>query len=191
MKRSAYDGAPPPLSITDNTMSFAQAAQSPTAKRWQMPINTPLGRMSLVASEAGLTGAWFEHQQHRPDIDQLPWGPSLHWLREAKQQVGEYFAGQRQQFELQLEAVQGSRFQQQVWQALRDIPFGRFTSYGQLAQHLNHPNGARAVGMAVGRNPWSIIVPCHRVVGANGALTGYAGGLDRKLALLQREGMLL
>jgi methylated-DNA-[protein]-cysteine S-methyltransferase len=112
-------------------------------------------------------------------------------LREAKQQVGEYFAGQRQQFELQLEAVQGSRFQQQVWQALRDIPFGRFTSYGQLAQHLNHPKGARAVGMAVGRNPWSIIVPCHRVVGANGALTGYAGGLDRKRALLQRECMLL
>ena len=90
-----------------------------------------------------------------------------------------------------LEAVQGSRFQQQVWQALRDIPFGRFTSYGQLAQHLNHPKGARAVGMAVGRNPWSIIVPCHRVVGADGALTGYAGGLDRKRALLQREGMLL
>ena len=74
---------------------------------------------------------------------------------------------------------------------MRDIPFGRFTSLWQLAQHLNHPKGARAVGMAVGRNPWSIIVPCHRVVGANGALTGYAGGLDRKLALLQREGMLL
>jgi methylated-DNA-[protein]-cysteine S-methyltransferase len=179
------------LSITDNTMSFAQAAHTEAAKLWQMPINTPLGRMSLVASEAGLAGAWFEHQQHRPDIDQLPWGPSLHWLREAKQQISEYFAGQRQQFELQLEAMGGSCFQQQVWQALRDIPFGRFTSYGQLAQHLNHPKGARAVGMAVGRNPWSIIVPCHRVVGANGALTGYAGGLDRKLALLQREGMLL
>ena len=172
-------------------MSFAQTAQTQTAKLWQMPINTPLGRMSLVASEAGLAGAWFENQQHRPDIDQLPWGPSLHWLREAKRQIDEYFAGQRESFELKLEAKHGSCFQQQVWQALRDIPFGRFTSYGQLAQHLNHPKGARAVGMAVGRNPWSIIVPCHRVVGANGALTGYAGGLDRKLALLQREGMLL
>ena len=168
-------------------MSFAQAAHTEAAKLWQMPINTPLGRMSLVASEAGLTGAWFEHQQHRPDIDQLPWGPSLHWLREAKQQISEYFAGQRQQFELQLEAMGGSCFQQQVWQALRDIPFGRFTSYGQLAQHLNHPKGARAVGMAVGRNPWSIIVPCHRVLGSQGQLTGYAGGLPRKQALLTLE----
>ncbi|CAN1551293.1 Ada Methylated DNA-protein cysteine methyltransferase [Burkholderiaceae bacterium] len=172
-------------------MPFAQAAHTSPFKLWQMPINTPLGRMRLVAGEAGLAGAWFDHQQHRPDIDQLPWGPSLHWLREAKQQIGEYFAGQRHQFELQLEAVHGSRFQQQVWQALRVIPYGRFTSYGELAAHLNHPKGARAVGMAIGRNPWSVIVPCHRVVGANGALTGYAGGIERKLALLKHEGMLL
>jgi methylated-DNA-[protein]-cysteine S-methyltransferase len=172
-------------------MSFAQAAHNSPSKLWQMPINTPLGRMCLVAGEAGLVGAWFDQQQHRPAIDQLPWGPSLHWLREAKQQIGQYFAGERQTFELPLEAIYGSCFQQQVWQALRDIPFGRFTAYGQLAAHLNQPKAARAVGMAVGRNPWSIIVPCHRVVGANGALTGYAGGLDRKLALLQREGMLL
>jgi methylated-DNA-[protein]-cysteine S-methyltransferase len=112
-------------------------------------------------------------------------------LREAKKQISQYFSGERQVFDLQLETVYGSCFQQQVWQALRDIPFGRFTAYGQLAAHLNHPKGARAVGMAVGRNPWSVIVPCHRVVGANGALTGYAAGLERKLALLQHEGMLL
>ena len=87
--------------------------------------------------------------------------------------------------------MHGRLFQQQVWQAMRGIPFGRFTSYGQLATHLNHPKGARAVGMAVGRNPWSVIVPCHRVVGSNGSLTGYAGGLDRKLALLEHEGMIL
>ena len=172
-------------------MPLAQVHHTAQTKLWQMPINTPLGHMSLVATETGLAGAWFDNQQHRPAIDHLPWGPGLHWLREAKTQISEYFAGQRQSFELQLEAMQGSHFQQQVWQALRTIPFGRFTSYGQLAQHLNHPKGARAVGMAVGRNPWSIIVPCHRVVAANGALTGYAGGLDRKLSLLQREGMLL
>jgi methylated-DNA-[protein]-cysteine S-methyltransferase len=115
----------------------------------------------------------------------------VHWLRLAKTQLSEYFAGQRQQFELALSPLSGSAFQQQVWRALQDIPFGRFTSYGDIAQHLHHPNGARAVGMAVGRNPWSIIVPCHRVVGAQGALTGYAGGLERKVDLLQREGMLL
>lgn len=172
-------------------MSFAQAAHTSPAKLWQMPINTPLGRMTLVASESGLAGAWFEKQQHRPDIDRLPWGPGLHWLREAKNQIAAYFAGDRQNFEIQLEAMHGSLFQQQVWQAMRGIPFGRFTSYGQLATHLNHPKGARAVGMAVGRNPWSVIVPCHRVVGSNGALTGYAGGLDRKLALLEHEGMIL
>ena len=179
------------LSFIDKPMSFAQAAHKTPTKLWQMPINTPLGRMSLVASDAGLVGAWFDQQQHRPAIDLLPWGPSLHWLREAKQQISQYFSGERQAFELQLETVYGSYFQQQVWQALRDIPFGRFTAYGQLAAHLNHPKGARAVGMAVGRNPWSVIVPCHRVVGANGALTGYAAGLERKLALLQHEGMLL
>jgi methylated-DNA-[protein]-cysteine S-methyltransferase len=179
------------LSFIDKPMSFAQAAHKTPTKLWQMPINTPLGRMSLVASDAGLVGAWFDQQQHRPAIDLLPWGPSLHWLREAKQQISQYFSGERQAFELQLETVYGSCFQQQVWQALRDIPFGRFTAYGQLAAHLNHPKGARAVGIAVGRNPWSVIVPCHRVVGANGALTGYAAGLERKLALLQHEGMLL
>jgi methylated-DNA-[protein]-cysteine S-methyltransferase len=172
-------------------MPQALATLSKPAKVWQMPINTPLGGMTLVASEQGLCGAWFDDQRYKPDTQALPWGPSVPWLRQAKWQLAEYFAGTRQQFELALAPLHGSAFQQQVWQALQAIPFGRFTSYGDLAQHLQHPNAARAVGMAVGRNPWSIIVPCHRVVGANGALTGYAGGLNRKVALLQREGMLL
>lgn len=172
-------------------MPVAQPALTHPFKLWQMPINTPLGRMQLVAGEAGLAGAWFDQQHHRPAMDHLPWGPSLHWLREAKQQIGEYFAGKRQTFELQLEALQGSFFQQQVWQALRLIPYGRFTSYGELAAHLNLPKGARAVGLAIGRNPWSVIVPCHRVVAVDGALTGYAGGIERKVALLKHEGMLL
>ena len=172
-------------------MPFALADHSQAAPVWQMPINTPLGSMTLVASEQGLCGAWFDDQRYKPDTQALPWGPSVHWLRQAKTQLREYFAGQRQQFELALAPLSGSAFQQQVWRALQDIPFGRFTSYGEIAQHLKHPKGARAVGMAVGRNPWSVIVPCHRVVGANGALTGYAGGLNRKVDLLQREGMLL
>ena len=171
--------------MTSVSKAFADHRQA-----WQMPISTPLGGMTLVATEAGLSGCWFDHQRHKPSLQHLPWGPKQHWLGLAKEQVREYFAGHRQQFELALDALSGSVFQQQVWQALRQIPFGRFSTYGELAQHLNHANGARAVGMAVGRNPWSIIVPCHRVVAANRALTDYAGGLDRKYSLLRHEGLL-
>lgn len=188
---NAYDdphvcAASKSVNMTSASKVFADHCQA-----WQMPISTPLGGMTLVATEAGLSGAWFDNQRHKPSIQHLPWGPKQHWLRMAKQQLSEYFAGQREQFDLALDAISGSLFQQRVWQAMRQIPFGRFSTYGELAQHLNHSNGARAVGMAVGRNPWSIIVPCHRVVAASGALTGYAGGLDRKLALLQQEGLLL
>ncbi|NBX56032.1 MAG: methylated-DNA--[protein]-cysteine S-methyltransferase [Betaproteobacteria bacterium] len=171
--------------MTSAAKAFANHCQA-----WQMPIRTPLGSMTLVATDLGLSGAWFDNQRHKPPLEHLPWGPKQHWLQATKQQISEYFAGQREQFELALHAVCGSLFQQQVWQAMRQIPFGRFSTYSELAQHLNHRKAARAVGMAVGRNPWSIIVPCHRVVAANGALSGYAGGLERKLALLQQEGVL-
>jgi len=172
-------------------MTFALAKPPVTQAQWQMPINTPLGGMTLVASQQGLQGAWFDHQAHRPDIAALPWGSSQPWLREARKQLAEYFAGQRQQFELALQPYAGSEFQRTVWQALAMIPFGRFVSYAEIARHLGRPQAARAIGMAVGRNPLSIFLPCHRVVASDGALTGYAGGLDRKIALLQLEGMLL
>lgn len=162
-----------------------------SVSQWQMPIQTPLGAMTLVACEQGLQGAWFEHQAHHPDISALPWGASQPWLRLAKQQLSEYFAGQRQQFDLPFQPYTGSEFQRKVWQAMAQIPFGRFASYADIARHLGQPKAARAIGMAVGRNPLSIFLPCHRVVASDGALTGYAGGLERKIALLQLEGSLL
>jgi len=149
------------------------------ANAWQMPINSALGALTLVASHKGLCGVWFDDQAHRPDLSHLPWGSSHHWLRLAKTQLNDYFL------------VNGSDFQQRVWRALLSIPHGRYSTYGELAQYLGQAKAARAVGAAVGRNPLSIIIPCHRVVGANGALTGYSGGMWRKLDLLQREGILL
>jgi len=161
------------------------------ANVWQMPVNSPLGSLTLVASDKGLCGVWFEDQAHKPNLRHLPWGSSQHWLRLAKNQLTDYFAGKRSSFDLPLDLANGSDFQQRVWRALLKIPYGRYSTYGELAQHLGQAQAARAVGTAVGRNPLSIIVPCHRVVGANGALTGYAGGLWRKMDLLQREGTLL
>lgn len=171
---------------------LSTSARAPfQANVWQMPVNSPLGSLTLVASDKGLCGVWFEDQAHKPDLRHLPWGPSQHWLRLAKTQLTEYFAGKRSSFDLPLDLANGSAFQQSVWRSLLQIPYGRYSTYGELAQHLGQAQAARAVGMAVGRNPLSIIVPCHRVVGANGALTGYAGGLWRKMDLLQREGTLL
>jgi methylated-DNA-[protein]-cysteine S-methyltransferase len=108
-------------------------------------------------------------------------------LASATRQLQEYFAGNRQVFDMPLDLNGGTDFQQQVWRALLEIPSGQTVSYGTLSQRIGRPRAVRAVGAAVGRNPLSIVVPCHRIVGTNGALTGYAGGLDRKTALLQLE----
>jgi methylated-DNA-[protein]-cysteine S-methyltransferase len=156
-------------------------------------LKTPLGPLLLCASSVGLRGAWFVGQRHFPPLhppaasDKLPANPVL---AQACTQLNDYFAGQRQHFDLPLDLSHGTPFQQQVWQALLKTGWGKTTRYGQLAQQLGRPQASRAVGMAVGRNPISIIVPCHRVLGADGSLTGYAGGLDRKQDLLQREGVL-
>ena len=110
-------------------------------------------------------------------------------LQRAAAQLNEFFSGQRQSFDLPLDLTNGTAFQQAVWQALLAIPFGQTTSYGELARRIGRPKAVRALGAAVGRNPIGIIVPCHRVIGADGSLTGYAGGLDRKTALLRIEGV--
>jgi methylated-DNA-[protein]-cysteine S-methyltransferase len=154
-------------------------------------ITTPLGRMLIAAHDHGLAGAWFEGQQHHPDMSGWHSVATHAVLKNAEVQLVQYMQGQRRAFELPLSPAWGTPFQREVWQALQAISFGSTTSYGELAHHLNKPQAARAVGAAVGRNPWSVIVPCHRVVGARGALTGYAGGLARKVALLQLEGVLL
>ena len=154
-------------------------------------IRTPQGPMLLAASEAGLAGAWFEGQSHHPDARAWPVVREQRWIDRAEQELTAYFKGEVQVFNTPRVPAWGTAFQQSVWRALCGIPHGSTCSYGQLAAQLNKPLAVRAVGAAVGRNPWSVIVPCHRVLGAQGQLTGYAGGLERKRALLTLEGVAL
>jgi methylated-DNA-[protein]-cysteine S-methyltransferase len=151
----------------------------------------PLGRLLLAASDAGLAGVWFEGQRHWPAAAAQWRQVAAHpVLQEAARQLESYWQGQLEGFALPLDTARGTPFQQRVWRALADIPRGATESYAALAQRIGAPGAARAVGAAVGRNPWSVVVPCHRVVGQGGALTGYAGGVARKQALLRLEGAL-
>jgi methylated-DNA-[protein]-cysteine S-methyltransferase len=153
-------------------------------------MTSPLGRMFLAAAADKLVGVWFEAQAHLPDLQGYRHTPMHPVLQNAADQLAQYFAGQRKGFDLPLDLSTGTAFQQSVWQALLSIPRGQTCSYKDLSLRVGKPAAMRAAGGAVGRNPLSIIVPCHRVLGAHGALTGYAGGLARKTALLQLEGAL-
>lgn len=164
-------------------MKFRQ----PTLLR-QRCINTPLGEVRLARTPEGLAGLWFEGQQHSPDASLWITDDSDALLREAEQQLREYLEGRRALFSLPLDLSHGTPFQQAVWRSLLGIARGQTTRYGALAAQIGLPSASRAVGAAVGRNPLSVIVPCHRVIGADGGLTGYAGGLPRKLRLLTLEG---
>lgn len=150
-------------------------------------LPSPWGVLTLAASSSALHGVWFEGQQHRPDMD--TWTPSADHpvLELASAQLQAYFDGRLTQFDVPLDLSSGTAFQQKVWQSLLTIETGTTVSYGTVSERIGQPTAVRAVGGAIGRNPIGIIVPCHRVVGANGTLTGYAGGLDRKAALLQLE----
>jgi methylated-DNA-[protein]-cysteine S-methyltransferase len=142
----------------------------------------------LAATEQGLAGVWFVHgQEHMPDSSEWTTDDAHPTLAAAAQQLREYFSGQRQSFDLPLQPAWGTPFQRDVWQALQRIPFGRTSTYGDIARGIGNPKAVRAVGAAIGQNPHTIVVPCHRVVGANGSLTGFAGGLDRKQYLLSHE----
>jgi len=152
----------------------------------QCRIASPLGTMLLARTEAGLAGAWFEKQKHHPDVIDAPERGDDPLLTAAARQLRAYFDGEIDAFDVPLD-LQGTAFQRDVWQALLRIEAGATRSYGEIARELGLPSASRAVGSAVGRNPVSIIVPCHRVVGSSGALTGYAGGLDRKTSLLRIE----
>jgi methylated-DNA-[protein]-cysteine S-methyltransferase len=155
----------------------------------QCRIETPLGPLALAATARGLAAALFDAQRHHPGEIDAPVDPRQPHLALAAHELADYFAGRSRQFTVPLDAA-GTIFQHRVWQALLGIPHGHLGSYGDIAQRLGQPNAARAVGAAVGRNPISIIVPCHRVIGRDGSLTGYAGGLSRKQALLRLEGAL-
>lgn len=149
-------------------------------------IDTPLGRMLIADDGDGLAGAWFVGQRHFPEAVSTWDRRETDTLALARQQLKAYFAGQLQSFDLPL-APLGTPFQRSVWQQLRSIPYGQSSSYGRIAKALGKPSASRAVGMAVGRNPWSVVVPCHRVLGSAGQMTGYAGGLERKGSLLALE----
>lgn len=146
-----------------------------------------LGPMLLVRTARGLAGAWFSGQKHHPPAVDAPTRPDDAMLRRAHDQLGDYLGGTRAEFDVPLDLI-GTDFQRAVWQALLAVGRGRTCTYGDIAKMVGRPVAGRAVGAAVGRNPISVIVPCHRVIGKDGTLTGYAGGLDRKLALLQLEG---
>lgn len=147
-----------------------------------------MGDVLLAATEQGLAGVWFvEGQQHMPDSSAWLTNPTHPTLKAAAQQLDEYFKGQRHVFELTLHPTWGTPFQRAVWQALQRIPYGHTCTYSHIARDIGKPKAVRAVGAAIGQNPHSLIVPCHRVLGVNGSLTGYAGGLDRKTFLLAHE----
>lgn len=151
-------------------------------------MKSPLGELKLVATDRHLVAVmWPGESLNRLDLSELSLSPRHAVLVQVEAQLTEYFAGKRKSFRLPIE-FRGSHFQVKTWKALQQIPFGRTQSYGVLAAGIGAPRASRAVGGATGRNPLSIIVPCHRLIGKNGKLTGFAGGLKAKKFLLQLEG---
>jgi methylated-DNA-[protein]-cysteine S-methyltransferase len=151
-------------------------------------VPSPIGRLKLVASDQGLVGIlWEKDRPRRVRLADLVENPAHPMLLCTEKELNEYFSGKRKRFTVPLD-MRGTYFQKQVWEALLGIPFGETRTYGQLANQLGNPKATRAVGAANGRNPVAIIVPCHRVVGFSGKLTGFAGGLDAKAHLLKLEG---
>ena len=153
---------------------------------WKI-MESPVGKLKLVASDEGLAAIlWKDDRPSRVRLSDLIENNQHPVLVETERQLREYFAGQRKEFSMALD-MRGTQFQKDVWEALLAIPFGETRSYGQLAKKLGNPQATRAIGAANGRNPISIIVPCHRVIGSSGKLTGFAGGLETKAHLLDLE----
>jgi methylated-DNA-[protein]-cysteine S-methyltransferase len=149
---------------------------------------SPIGRLLLTSDGTALTGLYMEPSRKAQSTEGWVEDAAAMPLGTALRQLSEYFAGTRRTFDLPLR-LEGTAFQQRVWARLTEIPYGQTWSYGQLAGRIGKPSASRAVGLANGRNPISILVPCHRVIGADGSLTGYGGGLERKQWLLAHEGL--
>ncbi|OBG26322.1 methylated-DNA--[protein]-cysteine S-methyltransferase [Mycobacterium sp. E3198] len=147
-------------------------------------IESPIGLLTLAGHGRVLTNLRMVDQTYEPN--RADWSPDPRAFEAVVEQLGAYFAGELTDFDLELE-LRGTAFQRRVWQALLTIPYGQTRSYGEIAEQIGAPGSARAVGWANGHNPIAIVVPCHRVIGASGSLTGYGGGLDRKRTLLQLE----
>lgn len=151
-------------------------------------FESPIGRLLLTSDGAALTGLYMEPSRKAQCTDGWAEDAGVAPLSATVRQLSEYFAGTRRGFDLPLR-LQGTMFQTRVWRELTEIPYGQTWSYGQLAKRIDKPSASRAVGLANGRNPISILVPCHRVIGADGSLTGYGGGIERKRWLLAHEGL--
>lgn len=158
---------------------------TPNTIIWYDHLSSPIGNLLLVADEQGLREVWFETGKHRKAPDPQ-WKHEPARLASARTQLEDYFAGTRKRFDLPLHPL-GTDFQVTVWKALAEIPYGGTISYGELARRIGQPLAVRAVGAANGRNPLPIVLPCHRVIGANGSLTGFGGGLPTKRFLLAME----
>lgn len=148
-------------------------------------IESPIGELLLVGDGETLSGLYMQGGR-KPKRIAADWSESAAPFTDVKRQLEEYFAGERTTFDVPL-APEGAPFEREVWHALEEIPYGETVSYGEIARRVGQPTAARAVGTANGRNPIAVIVPCHRVIGANGSLTGYGGGLERKRLLLELE----
>lgn len=161
--------------------------QRPDRRYAGKTIDSPVGQLRLVANEHGLAAIlWENDNPRRVPLGEVTESANHPVLLETERQLREYFAGQRKEFEVPLD-FRGTEFQKRVWSALLTIPFGETRSYAQIAVQIGHPAAVRAVGAANGRNPLSIIAPCHRVLGSDGKLTGFAGGLEAKAKLLSME----
>lgn len=160
--------------------------QTVSEQRFYTSIDSPIGELLLLGDGHALCGLYM--QDGRKPVKIAPrWERSESSFADVREQLREYFAGERTTFDALALALEGAQFELRVWGALQDIPYGETVSYGEIARRVGQPGAARAVGLANGRNPIAVIVPCHRVIGANGALVGYGGGLERKRLLLELE----
>ena len=157
----------------------------------QARLDTPMGPMTAAATANGLAGLWFDDQTHHPGLLAVPVDADQPWLQATARALAAYFDGAANPLQGLALDMHGTPFQQAVWRALQTLARGDTCTYGQIAEQVGSAAAVRAAGAAIGRNPVGILVPCHRVIGRNGSLTGYAGGLHRKEALLQLEGVLL
>ncbi len=159
--------------------------QTPSPQLFYTNIESPIGELLLLGDGHTLHGLYMQDGR-KPTRIASQWQRSAAPFTDIEAQLGEYFAAERVTFDIPL-TMKGTEFERSVWQALQEIPYGETVSYGEIARRVGQPSAARAVGLANGRNPIAVVVPCHRVIGANGTLTGYGGGLERKRLLLELE----
>jgi methylated-DNA-[protein]-cysteine S-methyltransferase len=179
------------VDINASTLESPAASYQPPVPSHQSParwtkVPTPLGDLTVVGDGERIVGLYMEEQRHRPPADRFG-GRDDRLLAGAVAQIEEYFAGERRAFDLDVGFPAATDFQRTVWTELAAIPYGETISYGTFAERIGRPAAARAVGLANGRNPVAIVVPCHRVIGGDGSLTGYGGGIERKRWLLDFE----